>query len=111
MDKNQGYVILKAVMLENGRGFALGENPKAVEPFVTWACYDDKVSGKREYEWGHYGKDRAALVRAGRYRMGHTGPCDSVLHFPRGPAASGGAPAGRLGWAVRLHMGLHYGVK
>ncbi len=25
MDKNQGYSILKAVMLENGRGFALGE--------------------------------------------------------------------------------------
>ena len=24
MDKNQGYSILKAVMLENGRGFALG---------------------------------------------------------------------------------------
>lgn len=27
MDKNQGYAILKAVMLENGRGFALGEHP------------------------------------------------------------------------------------
>ena len=25
MDKNQGYAILKAVMLENGRGFALGD--------------------------------------------------------------------------------------
>ena len=24
MDKNQGYEIIKAVMLENGRGFALG---------------------------------------------------------------------------------------
>ena len=29
MDKNQGYSILKAVMLENGRGFALGEHPTA----------------------------------------------------------------------------------
>ena len=29
MDKNQGYAILKAVMLENGRGFALGEHPTA----------------------------------------------------------------------------------
>ena len=26
MDKNQGYSILKAVMLENGRGFALGHH-------------------------------------------------------------------------------------
>ena len=32
MDKNQGYAILKAVMLENGRGFALGENPTAPSP-------------------------------------------------------------------------------
>lgn len=60
MDKNQGYTILKAVMLENGRGFALGEHPRAPSPFVTWACYDDE-HGARQYEWGHYGSDRAAL--------------------------------------------------
>ena len=42
MDKNQGYAILKAVMLENGRGFALGEHPTAPSRYVTWACYDDK---------------------------------------------------------------------
>ena len=28
--------------------------------YVTWACYDDK-DGQRQYEWGHYGSDRAAL--------------------------------------------------
>lgn len=60
MDKNQGYAILKMIMLENGRGFALGEHPTAPEPFVTWACYDDE-QGRRQYEWGHYGSDRAAL--------------------------------------------------
>ena len=42
MDKNQGYEIIKAVMLENGRGFALGHHPTAPSPYVTWACYDDK---------------------------------------------------------------------
>ena len=57
MDKNQGYAILKAVMLENGRGFALGEHPTAPSRYVTWACYDDK-DGQRQYEWGHYGNDR-----------------------------------------------------
>ena len=62
MDKNQGYAILKVVMLENGRGFALGECPRAPEPFVTWACYDDE-HGRRQYEWGHYGMDRDALAR------------------------------------------------
>lgn len=60
MDKNQGYSILKTVMLENGRGFALGENPKAPSPYVTWACYDDD-KGQRQYEWGHYGSSRADL--------------------------------------------------
>ena len=60
MDKNQGYSILKAVMLENGRGFALGEHPTAPSRYVTWACYDDK-DGQRQYEWGHYGNDRTAM--------------------------------------------------
>ena len=60
MDKNQGYAILKAVMLENGRGFALGEHPTAPSRYVTWACYDDK-DGQRQYEWGHYGNDRPAM--------------------------------------------------
>jgi hypothetical protein len=60
MDKNQGYAILKAVMLENGRGFALGEHPTAPSRYVTWACYDDK-DGLRQYEWGHYGNDRTAM--------------------------------------------------
>ena len=32
MDKNQGYAILKAVMLENGRGFALGTIPPLHPP-------------------------------------------------------------------------------
>jgi len=60
VDKNQGYSILKAVMLENGRGFALGHHPTAPSPYVTWACYDDK-NGQRQYEWGHYGNDLAAM--------------------------------------------------
>ena len=34
--------------------------PAAPSPYVTWACYDDK-DGQRQYEWGHYGSDRAAL--------------------------------------------------
>ena len=50
MDKNQGYEIIQAVMLENGRGFALGHNPAAPSPYVTWACYDDK-NGQRQYDF------------------------------------------------------------
>ena len=39
MDKNQGYEIIKAVMLENGRGFALGYHPTAPSPYVTSVSY------------------------------------------------------------------------
>ena len=62
MDKNQGYSILKAVMLESGRGFALGHHPTAPSPYVTWACYDDE-KGQRQYEWGHYGNDLNAMEK------------------------------------------------
>ena len=68
MDKNQGYSILRAAMLENGRGFALGENPKAPSRYVTWACYDDE-HGQRQYEWGHYGNDLNALEQDFKHRL------------------------------------------
>ena len=62
MDKNQGYSLLKTIMLENGRGFALGHSPTAPSPYVTWACYDDD-KGQRQYEWGHYGNDLGKLEK------------------------------------------------
>jgi len=49
---HQGYEIERAVTFENGRGFAVGYNPKAPDPYVSWA-FTEK-DGKREYEWGHY---------------------------------------------------------
>ena len=67
-DPAEAYEIIQAVMLENGRGFALGHNPAAPSPYVTWACYDDK-DGQRQYEWGHYGSDRAALEQDFAARM------------------------------------------
>ena len=56
-DKNnkeivQGYEIKRAVTFKNNRGFALAENPNAVQPFVTWIFVEE--NGKRDYEWGHY---------------------------------------------------------
>ena len=68
MDKNQGYTILRAAMLENGRGFALGEHPTAPSRYVTWACYDDE-HGQRQYEWGHYGNDLNAMEQDFKHRL------------------------------------------
>ena len=42
------------------QGLCPGENPKAPSRYVTWACYDDEHD-QRQYEWGHYGDDFAAM--------------------------------------------------
>lgn len=61
-DTIHGYEVKKSVLFENSRGFALAENPKAVQPFVTWIFTEDKA-GRRDYEWGHYYSDRAAAEK------------------------------------------------
>ena len=52
-DVVRGYVIQRSIVFENNRGIALAENPKAVQPFVTW-MFTEGENGKRDYEWGHY---------------------------------------------------------
>lgn len=61
MDKNAGYSIRRSVLFDNGRGFALGENPKAPNPFVTWQFAEE--NGRRDYFWGHYYNEAATAVR------------------------------------------------
>ncbi len=56
---NQGYAISSVIAGKRQR-LCAGHHPTAPSPYVTWACYDDK-DGQRQYEWGHYGSDRAAL--------------------------------------------------
>lgn len=61
MDKNAGYEIKQAVLFDNGRGIALGENATAPELFVTWRFADE--GGKRDYFWGHYHDDKAVAEK------------------------------------------------
>lgn len=49
-----GYKIIEAVTFDNNRGVAIGENPKAVDPYVTWQFKDE--NSERDYFWGHYFK-------------------------------------------------------
>jgi len=49
---NIGYVIKQSILFENGYGFALGENPNAPDPFVTWR-FSEK-HGHRDYYLGRY---------------------------------------------------------
>ena len=58
METVQGYVILKAATFETGHGFALGHNPGAPSPFVTWQ-FTEGENGHRDYYWGRYGNSQA----------------------------------------------------
>ena len=48
----KGYEIKKSIIFGNNRGFAIGENPDAVNPFVSWRFKDE--DGARSYYWGRY---------------------------------------------------------
>lgn len=61
-DNVKGYEIKRAIAFENDRGFALGENPQAVQPFATWQFTED-ASGRRDYYWGHYTTSKTAATR------------------------------------------------
>lgn len=56
MEENQGYVIQKSVLFDNGRGFVLAESQTAPAPFVTWQFTEEQ--GRRDYYWGHYHTDK-----------------------------------------------------
>ena len=60
-DKVQNYEIKRSILFENDRGFALGENPQAAQPFATWQFTEE--NGKRDYYWGHYTTNSTAATR------------------------------------------------
>lgn len=62
METVQRYVILKAATFETGHGFALGHNPGAPSPFVTWQ-FTEGENGHRDYYWGRYGTSQAWAQR------------------------------------------------
>ena len=51
-DKVQGYEVKRSILFDNDKGFALAENPKAPQPYVTWQFTEE--NGRRDYYWGHY---------------------------------------------------------
>jgi len=54
-----GYEITRSVWFDNQRGFAIGHNPGAPDPFVCWQFTAE--NGARDFYWGRYcGSERAA---------------------------------------------------
>ena len=74
IEQNKGYAITRAILYDNDRGFAMGECPRAPEPFVTWR-FTEK-DGQRDYYWGRYFNTEDAavknfLTRTGDYERDH----------------------------------------
>ena len=52
-----GYEIVRAIELDNRRGFAIGLDPNAPAQFVTWQFTTE--NGARDYYWGSYNSEFA----------------------------------------------------
>lgn len=61
MKQNEGYAITRAILYDNDRGFALGVNPGAPAPFVTWQFTEEH--GKRNHYWGRYFNTEGEAVK------------------------------------------------
>ncbi|MGI6176772.1 MAG: DUF3849 domain-containing protein [Christensenellales bacterium] len=54
-----GYEITRSIWFDNQRGFTIGHNPNAPDPFVCWQFTAE--NGKRDFYWGRYcGSEKAA---------------------------------------------------
>ncbi len=58
MGKICGYEVIVTFVMENGDGVALGHDPQAVMPYVTWLCHQNKTNPRRHYDWPCYSPDR-----------------------------------------------------
>jgi len=78
-----GYAIMDETLFSNNRGFALGENPHAVQPYVTWQFTEE--NGKRDYYWGHYTTDKVKAQQDFNTRVAKYEQDYGVTHHPHWP--------------------------
>lgn len=118
MEVNQGYTITQAILFDNGRGFAMGHDPAAPNPFVTWQFTQE--DGKRDYYWGHYHNEeyqaigdynRRVLEYERQYRVQtveKVGPDFFKYYSTQRPVSVGTYPHNKENLAVAL---LNYGER
>jgi len=54
-ESNHGYEIVRAVAFDSQWGFAIGYNPDAVSPYVSWQFTTE--NGSKDYYWDRYYND------------------------------------------------------
>ena len=55
----QNYEIMRSIWFDDQRGFAIGHNPDAPDPYVCWK-FTTGENGDRDFYWGHYCVDGKA---------------------------------------------------
>ena len=65
-----GYEITCSIWFDNQRGFAIGHNPNAPDPFVCWQFTAE--NGARDFYWGRYcGSEKAAAANYAARTLAH----------------------------------------
>ncbi|MEI8201263.1 MAG: hypothetical protein WCG21_14485 [Eubacteriales bacterium] len=53
-ENNCGYYILEHINIDKTTSYVIAENKTAPNPFVTWQCKTNPVTGEKDYFWGKY---------------------------------------------------------
>ena len=83
MERNAGYEIKRLLLYDDNKGFALGENLRAPDPYVTWKVTEEQ--GRRSFDWGHYFTTERAAVKDFLKRAGDYEKENSVFLASEGP--------------------------
>lgn len=83
MERNAGYEIKRLILYDDNKGFVLGENLRAPNPYVTWKITEGQ--GRRSYDWGHYFPTEEAAVKDFLKRTGDYEKENDVAIFSEGP--------------------------
>ena len=78
MERNAGYEIKRLLLYDDNKGFALGENLRAPDPYVTWKVTEEQ--GRRSFDWGHYFTTERAAVKDFLKRAGDYEKENSIFH-------------------------------
>lgn len=84
MERNAGYEIKRLLLYDDNKGFALGENLRAPDPYVTWKVTEEQ--GRRSFDWGHYFTTERAAVKDFLKRAGDYEKENSVFLASEGPS-------------------------
>ena len=83
MERNAGYEIKRLLLYDDNKGFALGENLRAPDPYVTSKVTEEQ--GRRSFDWWHYFTTERVAVKDFLKRAADYEKDNSVSLVSEGP--------------------------